>query len=55
MEAGTEGLRKQLWTETEKALRAADGAIGSHARLVQICYEDFERLARRVLDAMGSL
>ncbi len=36
-------------------LRAADGAIGGHARLVQICYEDFERLARRVLEAMESL
>lgn len=34
-------------------LRAADGAIGSHARLVQICYDDFERLALKILGRVG--
>ena len=34
-------------------LRAADGAIGSHARLVQICYQDFEHLARKVLERLA--
>jgi cellulose biosynthesis protein BcsQ len=31
-------------------LRAADGAIGSHAALVQKCFHDFEDLTKRVLD-----
>lgn len=30
-------------------LRSADGAIGSHGLAVQDCYNDFERLAKRVL------
>jgi chromosome partitioning protein len=33
-------------------LRPADGAIGSHAALVQTCYKDFERLAKAVAEAM---
>jgi chromosome partitioning protein len=31
-------------------LRAADGAIGSHAQLVQICSTEFETLARIIAD-----
>jgi chromosome partitioning protein len=34
-------------------LKAADGAIGSHAALVSRCYEDFRRLAGNVLEALG--
>ena len=34
-------------------LRPADGAIGSHAQLVQTCREDFEHLGRAVLSACG--
>lgn len=34
-------------------LKAADGAIGSHARLVTRCFDDFEQLARRVLERLG--
>lgn len=34
-------------------LKAADGAIGSHARLAARCFEDFEHLARRVLKRLG--
>ncbi len=32
-------------------LRAADGALGSTGRLVQICYREFEELAERVMEA----
>lgn len=32
-------------------LRAADGALGSTARLVQTCYREFEDLAGRVMEA----
>lgn len=31
-------------------LRPADGAIGSHAQLVQICADEFRRLAQRIAD-----
>lgn len=34
-------------------LKPADGAIGSHAALVSICYKDFESLAERVAAACG--
>jgi chromosome partitioning protein len=34
-------------------LKPADGAIGSHAQLVQTCREDFERLGKAVLAACG--
>ena len=34
-------------------LRPADGAIGSHAQLVQTCREDFEALAKLVLKVCG--
>ena len=34
-------------------LRPADGAIGSHAQLVQACREDFEALGQLVLAACG--
>ena len=34
-------------------LRAADGAIGSHAALAQTCYRDFENLAALVADRCG--
>lgn len=34
-------------------LNAADGAIGSHARLVTRCYEDFANLSRKVLERLG--
>ncbi len=29
-------------------LKAVDGAIGSHARLVEVCYEDFKSLTTRI-------
>jgi hypothetical protein len=31
-------------------LRAADGALGSHGRLVQICFEEFKAFAERVAE-----
>lgn len=31
-------------------LRAADGAMGSHAQLVQTCYMEFQRLANRIAE-----
>jgi chromosome partitioning protein len=34
-------------------LRAADGALGSTARFVQICYQEFEGLARRLMQTAG--
>ena len=34
-------------------LRAADGAIGGHAKAVQSCYSDFERLAKRIATTCG--
>ncbi|MEZ5402973.1 MAG: AAA family ATPase [Bryobacteraceae bacterium] len=34
-------------------LKAADGAIGSHAALVQTCAEDFQRLAESIGSACG--
>jgi cellulose biosynthesis protein BcsQ len=34
-------------------LRAADGAIGSHAQLVQTCAGEFEQLARTIADRCG--
>ncbi|MGH8931076.1 MAG: ParA family protein [Egibacteraceae bacterium] len=34
-------------------LKAADGALGSTGRLVQICYGEFQRLAVRLMDAAG--
>ena len=34
-------------------LKAADGAIGSHAALVRSCFDDFEELAKRVADRCG--
>jgi cellulose biosynthesis protein BcsQ len=32
-------------------LRPADGAMGSHAALVRTCHEDFENLARKLVEA----
>ena len=34
-------------------LKPADGAIGSHARAVQDCYDDFANLARRIAASCG--
>jgi len=34
-------------------LRVADGAIGAHANAVQVAYQDFQRLARRILKEIG--
>lgn len=34
-------------------LRPADGAIGSHATLVKKCHEDFEELARKLVEVAG--
>ena len=34
-------------------LKMADGAIGAHANAVQVAYQDFQRLARRVLKEVG--
>jgi cellulose biosynthesis protein BcsQ len=34
-------------------LRAADGAIGSHARLVAMCYDEFRALATRLISICG--
>ena len=34
-------------------LKAADGAIGSHARLVQTCREEFTALAERIAAVCG--
>lgn len=34
-------------------LRPADGAIGSHAQLVQTCAADFRRLAERIVEVCG--
>ncbi|MFS8066389.1 MAG: ParA family protein, partial [Byssovorax sp.] len=34
-------------------LRAADGAIGSHAAAVQRAYQDFSEFARKLLDRIG--
>ena len=34
-------------------LRAADGALGSTARLVQICFDEFAGLADALLDRSG--
>lgn len=34
-------------------LRAADGALGAHAKAVQDCYADFRSLARRIAEACG--
>jgi cellulose biosynthesis protein BcsQ len=34
-------------------LRAADGALGSHAQAVQDCYRDFRALAQKVADRCG--
>jgi hypothetical protein len=31
-------------------LKPADGAIGAHTQAVQSAYEDFKRLAKRILD-----
>jgi hypothetical protein len=31
-------------------LRPADGAIGSHAQLVQTCYMEFQRLADQIAE-----
>ena len=35
------------------ALRAADGALGGHAKAVQDCYRDFRALARTIADRCG--
>ncbi len=34
-------------------LRAADGALGSTGRLVQICYLEFQQLANALLDRVA--
>jgi hypothetical protein len=34
-------------------IRPADGALGSHGRLVQICFEEFRALADRVAERAG--
>jgi hypothetical protein len=34
-------------------LRPADGAFGGHQKVVQACYADFDRLARRIMQACG--
>ena len=34
-------------------LRAADGALGGHIHAVRDCYDDFERLARRIAARCG--
>lgn len=34
-------------------LRAADGALGSTGRLVQICYQEFRELTERIMEATG--
>jgi cellulose biosynthesis protein BcsQ len=34
-------------------LKPADGAIGGHTQAVRDCYGDFERLARRIAEAVG--
>ena len=34
-------------------LKASDGAIGSTQKYVQLCYREFEEVARRVLDRLG--
>lgn len=34
-------------------LRAADGALGSHGRLVQICFEEFKAFADPVAERAG--
>jgi hypothetical protein len=34
-------------------LRAADGALGSTGRLVQICFDEFKALAERLVTAVG--
>jgi hypothetical protein len=34
-------------------LKAADGALGSTGRLVRICYDEFNSLARAVLSRTG--
>jgi cellulose biosynthesis protein BcsQ len=34
-------------------LKMADGAIGAHANAVQVAYQDFQRLARRILQEVG--
>lgn len=34
-------------------LKPADGAIGSHAQAVQVCYKDFEGLTRKITQACG--
>lgn len=34
-------------------LRPADGAFGGHQKAVQECYADFDRLARRIMQACG--
>ena len=33
-------------------LKASDGAIGGHARAVQECYADFQRLAQMIADSI---
>jgi chromosome partitioning protein len=35
-------------------LRAADGAVGSHAAAVQHAYQDFSEFARKLLDRIGA-
>ncbi len=34
-------------------LRPADGAMGSHAALVRTCHEDFEKLARKLIETIN--
>lgn len=34
-------------------LKAADGALGGHAKAVQDCYHDFRALARSIADRCG--
>lgn len=34
-------------------LKAADGAIGGHAKAVQECYDDFQKLARKIAKGCG--
>jgi cellulose biosynthesis protein BcsQ len=35
-------------------LKPADGAIGAHTQAVRDCYQDFQRLARQILCAVGN-
>ena len=38
--------------QTDIRIDPADGAIGSHAAVVQAAYKDFEILARKILETM---